>query len=134
VGELDRLAGLDRVGNPLVDGRLDRVGHEQAHDIPRRGGFPRGHNGEPVVFGGRPRSRVAPESNHNIDAGVGEVLCVCMALASVADDGDSPICDNRPVGVSVGVNRRAERAAGRGVVSVFAFVVGSAFLFLFCLR
>src|SRR2546425_863398 len=111
VAEGQVLAGREpRRDLVLVDLGALLVGHEHHDDV----GLARGGGGvdhaQPGLLGLRARGAVGAQPDAHVHPAVAQVLCVRVALAAVADDGDLLAPERPQVGVLVVVDAHAGRS------------------------
>ena len=88
----------------VINGRDSLVGHQQHYDVRifhRLGDFLYLEAG---LLGLAPGSPSLAQADCHLDAGIIEVLCMSMALRTVADDSDLFALDEGKVGVLVVIN------------------------------
>ena len=107
VGESQGLA-LGHVGSNLlvVDVGAQLIGHQHHHHVAGLGSLFHFHHLEVGVIGGKlsglgPVAGTLPQAHHNVDAALGQVLGVGVALAAEADDGNGLAVQHTQVAVAV---------------------------------
>ena len=71
----------------MVDRRLHMVGHQDHDHVAGLGGFGGGHHLQAGGFGFGPGRAAGSVAHHHVHAGIAQVQCVRVPLASVSDDG-----------------------------------------------
>ena len=90
----------------VVDVGAQLVGHQHHDHVAGLGGLFHFHHLEVGVIGGKlfrfdPVARALAQADHHVDAALGQVLRVGMALAAKADDGDGLAVQHAQVAVAV---------------------------------
>src|SRR5690606_19642465 len=105
VGESQHSAGRDVVGNVVTMDLGDVLVRKQNHDkIGCLHGFRNFLNLQACVLGLGPRGAALAQADDDVNAGIVQVLRMCVALRAVTDDGNGFALDQRKIAILVVVN------------------------------